>query len=127
VPATKADPLPERVGKVFDARGAGYAIRHEAAAQRYCPFLSSVSQVRARLLIGSNADGGICAARAAPKKWPSTCAKKRSAFDGQITTLDGYSGPYTLDCERVLVTLLRGLGPGNATEPRWAYKTSVWR
>lgn len=26
-------------------------------------------------------------------------------------TLDGYSDPYTLDCERVLVTLLRGLGP----------------
>jgi hypothetical protein len=27
------------------------------------------------------------------------------------TTLDGYSDPYTIDCERVLVTLLRGLGP----------------
>jgi hypothetical protein len=27
------------------------------------------------------------------------------------TTLDGYSEQYTVDCERVLVTLLRGLGP----------------
>lgn len=27
------------------------------------------------------------------------------------TTLDGYSDQYTIDCERVLVTLLRGLGP----------------
>jgi hypothetical protein len=26
-------------------------------------------------------------------------------------TLDGYSDQYTHDCERVLVTLLRGLGP----------------
>jgi hypothetical protein len=26
-------------------------------------------------------------------------------------TLDGYSDQYTVDCERVLVTLLRGLGP----------------
>lgn len=26
-------------------------------------------------------------------------------------TLDGYSDHYTIDCERVLVTLLRGLGP----------------
>lgn len=26
-------------------------------------------------------------------------------------TLDGYSDQYTMDCERVLVTLLRGLGP----------------
>jgi len=27
------------------------------------------------------------------------------------TSLDGYSDAYTLDCERVLVTLLRGIGP----------------
>ena len=27
------------------------------------------------------------------------------------TTRDGYSGAHTIDCERVLVTLLRGLGP----------------
>ena len=27
------------------------------------------------------------------------------------STFDGYSDRYTLDCERVLVTLLRGLGP----------------
>lgn len=26
-------------------------------------------------------------------------------------TFDGYDEEYTLDCERVLVTLLRGLGP----------------
>ena len=26
-------------------------------------------------------------------------------------TFDGYSDQYTQDCERVLVTLLRGLGP----------------
>ena len=26
-------------------------------------------------------------------------------------TLDGYGDQHTLDCERVLVTLLRGLGP----------------
>ena len=26
-------------------------------------------------------------------------------------TLDGYGDEYTLDCKRVLVTLLRGLGP----------------
>ena len=27
------------------------------------------------------------------------------------TTLDGYDKSYTLDCERLLVTLIRGLGP----------------
>ena len=30
-------------------------------------------------------------------------------------TLDGYSDQYTLDCERVLVTLLRGL-----SKPIWS-------
>ena len=48
-------------------------------------------------------------------------------------TLDGYSDQYTVDCERVLVTLLRGLGPwkdsvylvGGRTQPDgtpWAMK-----
>ena len=59
VPATKADSLLDRVGEVFDAHDAGYAISYEAAAQRYSPFLSSVSQVRARLLIGASADAAI--------------------------------------------------------------------
>lgn len=30
---------------------------------------------------------------------------------GKPGTLHGYVSEYTLDCERVLVTLLRGLGP----------------
>ena len=29
----------------------------------------------------------------------------------KLATFDGYSDQYTADCERVLVTLLRGLGP----------------
>ena len=31
------------------------------------------------------------------------------------TTFDGYTDQYTVDCERVLVTLLRGLGPWKAS------------
>lgn len=59
VPATKRDALLERIGEVFDAHDAQYAVSHEAAAQCYSPFLTSISQVRARLLIGSNADAAI--------------------------------------------------------------------
>ena len=59
VPALKADRLMERIGEVFDIHGAEYEISHEAAAQRYAPFLSSVSQMRIRLLVGPNADAGI--------------------------------------------------------------------
>jgi len=59
VPAMKADQLLEHVGQVFASHKVKYAISHEAAAQRYAPFLSSVSQVRVRLLVGANADNAI--------------------------------------------------------------------
>jgi len=59
VPGTKADSLAARIGQVFDQHDVEYAVSHEAAAQRYAPFLSNVSQVRVRVLIGANADAAI--------------------------------------------------------------------
>lgn len=59
VPAIKADQLLERAGQVFVTHQVGYAVSHEAAAQRYAPFLSNVSQVRCRLLVGPAADAAI--------------------------------------------------------------------
>lgn len=56
VPGTKADALEARIGQVFGAHDVAYAISHEAAAQRYAPFLSNVPQVRTRVLSGANAD-----------------------------------------------------------------------
>lgn len=59
VPTIKADQLLERAGQVFASHQVGYEISHEAAAQRYAPFLSNVSQVRCRLLVGPAADAAI--------------------------------------------------------------------
>ncbi len=59
VPGTKPDALAARIVQAFDAHEVQYALSHEAAAQRYTPFLSRVSQVRARILIGANADAAI--------------------------------------------------------------------
>lgn len=59
VPAMKTDQLLEHIGQVFAAQQVGYAISHEAAAQRYAPFLTSVSQIRCRLLVGPAADAAI--------------------------------------------------------------------
>jgi hypothetical protein len=50
VPSVAGDALVEKVGQVFAQNGIEYAITHEAAGQRYAPFLSSVSQVRCRVL-----------------------------------------------------------------------------
>jgi hypothetical protein len=59
LPSMKSDGLLERVGEVFDAHNAGYAVSYEAAAQQYAPFLSSISQVRVRVLMGANANAAI--------------------------------------------------------------------
>lgn len=61
VPGMKSDALVERVAQAFEARDAGYAISHEAAAQRYAPYLSSVGQVRCRLLPTPAADDALAA------------------------------------------------------------------
>ena len=64
VPSMRTDQLVEQVDRTFAAHGAEYAVTHEAAGQRYAPFLSSVSQVRCRLLVGSAADHAMGALRA---------------------------------------------------------------
>jgi hypothetical protein len=50
VPGLKADALVDQAAKSFEARNVDYAFSHEAAAQRYTPYLSSLGQVRCRLL-----------------------------------------------------------------------------
>jgi hypothetical protein len=59
VPAAKPMDLPERLNRVFEQHNVTYAITHEAAAQRYSPFLSSVSQVRCRLTPGRAANEAL--------------------------------------------------------------------
>ena len=59
IPNTKADLLAAKIGQVCEVHNVLYAITHEAAAQRYAPFLSSISQVRARVLMSSSADAAL--------------------------------------------------------------------
>lgn len=59
VPSVRTDGLMEKLDQVCTARGAEYAITHEAAGQRYAPFLSNVAQVRARFLAGPAAEQAI--------------------------------------------------------------------
>ena len=53
VPSLKADALAARLDSVCASRGIDYALTHEAAAQRYAPFLSNVSSVRLRMPAGT--------------------------------------------------------------------------
>lgn len=59
VPGLKTDALVDRAAQAFEARDADYAISHEAAAQRYAPYLSSVGQVRCRVLVAPEADDAL--------------------------------------------------------------------
>ena len=178
VPSIQTDGLVEQLDQILVAHHVEYAITHEAAGQRYAPFLSRISQVRCRMLTSPAADQAIgeLGARVVSEgfnlavieatspgellfrervngawlaspiqvyldwKWPITCAGRGLVSDGEAcdfvaqrgpcqgngrspapgedwfltvkpATLKGYTDEYTVDCERVLVTLLRGLGP----------------
>jgi hypothetical protein len=66
VPAVRGDALADRVAEVLGHKGVEYAITHEAAAQRYAPFLSSVSHARSRLMPGRVADEALAILGAKP-------------------------------------------------------------
>ena len=59
VPAVQADSLVDKIDHVLTAHAVDYALTHEAAGQRYAPFLSRISQVRCRILMSPAADGAI--------------------------------------------------------------------
>ena len=61
VPSARAEGLVEKFAEVCAESKAEYAITHEAAGQRYAPFLSTVSQVRCRLMDGPAADRALSA------------------------------------------------------------------
>jgi len=59
VPSMKVDDLATGLDGVCSSHGIDYAVTHEAAAQRYAPFLSNVSQVRIRLPAGSATEAAL--------------------------------------------------------------------
>jgi hypothetical protein len=59
IPGLKADALVDQAAQAFEARNAGYAVSHEAAAQRYAPYLSSVAQVRCRVVVAPEANDAL--------------------------------------------------------------------
>lgn len=110
VPAVKADRLSERIGEVFDAHDAKYAISYEAAAQRYAPFLSSVSQVRARLLTGPSADVAIGDLGARVVNEGANLAIIEAKSLGELLFREQVGGIWLASPIQVYLDLLRGEG-----------------
>lgn len=110
VPATKPDTLLKRIGEAFDAHNAEYAISHEAAAQRYTPFLTNVSQVRARLLMDSYADAAISDLGARVVNEGANLAIIEVKSPGELLFRERVDGLWLASSIQIYLDLLRGEG-----------------
>jgi hypothetical protein len=110
VPGVKADSLLQRMQQVFDEHGAEYAISHEAAAQRYAPFLSNVAQVRTRLLMGGNADAAIADLGARAVSEGANLAVIEAKSPGDLLFREQVGGIWLASPVQVYLDLLRGEG-----------------
>lgn len=110
VPGTKADTLATRIGQVFDAHEVQYAISHEAAAQRYAPFISHVSQVRVRVLIGANADAAIGDLDARVVNEGANLGVIEAKSPGELLFREQVDGLWLASPIQIYLDLLRGEG-----------------
>lgn len=110
VPGTKADALAARIGQVFDAHDIQYAISHEAAAQRYAPFLSNVSQVRVRVLIGANTDAAIGDLDARVVNEGANLGVIEAKSPGELLFRERVGGQWLASPVQIYLDLLRGEG-----------------
>ena len=110
VPSMKADSLLERIGQIFEAHNVEYAISHEAAAQRYAPFLSAISQVRSRLLAGSAADTAIAELGARVVSEGANLAIIEAKSSGDLLFRERVGGIWLASPIQVYLDLLRGEG-----------------
>lgn len=110
MPGAKADTLAPRIGQVFDAHDVEYAISHEAAAQHYAPFLSSVSQVRVHVLIGANADDAIGDLGARIVNEGANLAIIDAKSPGELLFRERVGGLWLASPIQIYLDLLRGEG-----------------
>lgn len=106
----KADALESRIGQVFNAHDVEYAVSHEAAAQRYAPFLSHVSQVRARVLIGAKADAAIGELNARVVNEGANFGVIEAKSPGDLLFRERVGGLWLASSIQIYLDLLRGEG-----------------
>ena len=110
VPGLKADALIERLGQVFDAHRVDYAVSYEAAAQRYAPFLSGISQVRTWMLPGSAADAAIAELDARVVSEGANLAVIETKSAGELLFRQQVGGVWLASPIQIYLDLLRGEG-----------------
>ena len=109
-PGAKADTLAAHISQAFDAHDVEYAISHEAAAQHYAPFLSNVSQVRVRVLIGASADAAIRDLGARVVDDGANLAIIEAKSSGELLFRERVGGLWLASPIQIYLDLLRGEG-----------------
>jgi len=106
----KADSLLEHVGRIFNAHHVTYAVTSEAAAQRYAPFLSTVSVVRARVFTRDAADAAVAELDARVVNEGFNFAVLETKFPGELLFREQLGGVWFAPPVQVYLDLQRGEG-----------------
>ena len=110
VPSGDAESILQRVAQACETHGAQYAITAEAAAQRYAPFLSSVSQVKCRLLANRVSESAIGGLNARAVSEGSNLAIIDSKSAGEFLFRERVGEAWLASPVQVYLDLLRGEG-----------------
>lgn len=110
LPGLRAEQLLDAVARAFADHNVTYAVSFEAGAQRYAPYLSSVSQVKCRSLTGAALDAGLAAlnARAVDEGANFSVMETKSA--GDLLFREQLDRTWLASPIQVYLDLLRGEG-----------------
>lgn len=110
VPAIKSEMLSEKASQVFAAHDVMHEVTHEAAAQRYSPFLSSVSQVRCRVLASEAVKRALQALDARPVSEGANLAIIEATDKGDLLFREEHQGVWLASPVQVYLDLIRSEG-----------------
>ena len=110
VPAVQVDGLADKIDDVFTAHAVDYALTHEAAGQRYAPFLSRYSQVRCRVLMSAATDGAIAELRARAVTEGFNLVVIEAGSPGDLLFRERVNGSWLASPVQVYLDLLRSEG-----------------
>lgn len=110
VSASKVADLSLKIGRTFEEHQVSYAITDTAAAQIYAPYLTSVSQIKCRILPGNRADEAIAALPARQVSEGANLAIIDVKSSGDMLFREKINGAWIASPIHVYLDLLTGEG-----------------
>ena len=110
VPSVRTEGLVQKFAEVCAALKAEYSITHEAAGQRYAPFLSAVSQVRCRVMAGGTTNEVLGALDAHVVDQGANLALIEVKSSGDFLFRELVDGTWLASPIQVYLDLIRGEG-----------------